>query len=247
MTTIDDLRIKIFADGADLDGIREMRRRPHIKGFTTNPTLMRKAGVSDYKAFALRALEIVDGLPLSLEVFADDLPSMTRQAIEIASWGPNVVVKIPVTNTEGISTEPIIHDLSRRGVVCNVTAILSEEQALGVIDALAPEAPAIVSVFGGRVADTGIDPEPIFRRLVGTASRTRPRVELLWASPRELLNIFQADACGCHIITVTNDILNKLSYVGKDLAEFSLETVRMFHRDATAAAYTIPMASDDAD
>lgn len=239
MPTVENLRVKIFADGADLDGIREMKRLPFVKGFTTNPTLMRKAGVADYKEFALQALDVVDGMPLSLEVFADDLPSMELQAIEIASWGANVIVKIPITNTQGVSTRPIIRRLSRRGVVCNVTAIFTEDQLSGVVSELDPDVPAILSVFGGRIADTGIDPEPVIRRMIELA-RPCPKAELLWASPREVLNIFQADACGCHIITVTNDLLKKLSCVGKDLTEFSLETVQMFYRDAVAANYTIP-------
>jgi len=240
---IASLRIRIFADGADLAGIREMKRLPFIKGFTTNPTLMRQAGVTDYKAFALEALAAVEGMPLSLEVFADDLASMERQAMEIASWGSNVNVKIPVTNTLGESTAPLVHRLSRRGVVCNVTAIFTEEQLDGMVAALDPETPAILSVFGGRIADTGIDPEPIMRRML-ERMRGRPRAELLWASPRELLNIFQANACGCHIITATHDILKKIPNIGKDLPQFSLETVQMFYRDAMAASYTIPMASD---
>ena len=240
-----DLSIKIFADGADLDGIREMYADPMIKGFTTNPTLMRKAGVSDYKAFALEALKIVPDRPISFEVFADEFDEMERQALEIASWGDNVNVKIPITNTRGESSVPLVETLSGKGVAVNVTAMFTLEQVRSVADVLDPETPAILSVFGGRVADSGRDPVPHMKEAVAIAA-AKPKAEVLWASPRELLNIFQADAVGCHIITVTNDVIKKLANVGKDLDVFSLETVRMFYDDASAAGYRIATAETNA-
>lgn len=233
-----DLSIKIFADGADLDGIREMADNPLIKGFTTNPTLMRKAGVEDYKAFALDAIPIVGERPISFEVFADDFDEMEAQAMEIASWGDNVNVKIPITNTKGESAAPLVGRLSGKGVKVNVTAVFTLEQAEEITGVLDPATPAILSVFAGRVADSGRDPNPHMEQAVEIA-RTKPNTEILWASPRELLNILQADAAGCHIITVTNDVLKKLSSIGKDLSEFSLETVKMFYDDAQAAGYGI--------
>jgi transaldolase len=239
---LDGLRIKLFADGADLDGILAMYANPLISGFTTNPTLMRKAGVDDYETFARNVLAAVPDRPVSLEVFADDFAEMMRQARVIASWAPNVNVKIPVTNTRGDFSGAVIRDLSAAGVILNVTAIQTLEQVRRVTEALAPGTAAIVSVFAGRVADTGVDPVPLMREAVAILA-ARPRAELLWASPRELLNIFQADAVGCHIITATNDILAKLPLVGKDLGEYSLETVEMFRRDALAAGYTIAAAA----
>lgn len=236
--TADDLRIKLFADGADLAGILEMYADPRIQGFTTNPTLMRKAGIADYEAFARDLLARVTDRPVSLEVFADDLPEMERQARRIASWGPNVNVKIPVTTTTGESTAPIIERLASEGVVLNITAIMTLDQVRTVGAALAAETPAIVSVFAGRIADTGIDPVPHMAECL-TILAERPKAELLWASPRELLNVFQADAIGCHIITATNDILKKLALVGKDLDLYSRETVQMFRTDALGAGYTI--------
>ena len=233
-----DLKIKIFADGADLAGILEMYRDPLIQGFTTNPTLMRKAGIGDYEAFAKELLGKVSDRPVSLEVFADDFGEMERQALKIASWGANVNVKIPISNTKGDSAAPLIARLSKSGVTLNVTAIMTLEQVKAVADALAPETPAIVSVFAGRVADTGVDPVPHMAECLRIL-QDRPKAELLWASPRELLNVFQADAVGCHIITATNDILKKLSLVGKDLTEYSRETVAMFRTDAVAAGYDI--------
>ena len=238
MSKLDELNIKIFADGADLDGIIEMSANPLIKGFTTNPTLMRKAGIADYEAFAREVLAAVPDRPVSFEVFADDFDEMEHQARLIASWGPNVVVKIPVTNTKGEFCGPLITRLASANVVLNVTAILMLEQVRAVAHALAPETPAIISVFAGRVADTGIDPVPYMTQ-ARELLEFRPMAELLWASPRELLNIFQADAVGCHIITVTNDVLAKLGLIGRDLAEYSLDTVKMFHRDAQAAGYAI--------
>jgi transaldolase len=236
--TIAHLKVKLFADGADLAGIREMAANPAIKGFTTNPTLMRKAGVSDYKAFALQALQVVGGRPISFEVFADEFGEMGKQAHEIASWGRNIYVKIPVTNTKGEFSGPLVERLTRAGIQVNVTALTTVDQVKRVADRLAPETPAIISVFAGRIADTGRDPVPIMAEAVKIMKK-KPKSELIWASPRELLNIFQADEVGCHIITATNDILKKLPLIGKDLDAYSLETVEMFHKDAKAAGYSI--------
>jgi transaldolase len=238
MSRIANLRIKVFADGADYDGIIKMSKNPVVAGFTTNPSLMRKAGVTDYEAFARRVLQAVPDKPVSLEVFADDLPGMAEQAKLIASWGVHVNVKVPVSNTKGESTAPILRSLSAEGVVLNVTAVMTLEQVRRIADALDPAAPAIVSVFAGRIADTGIDPVPHMRACKALLAG-HPRAQLLWASPRELLNIFQAEESGCDIITVGNDMLTKLGLVGKDLTEYSRETVEMFYRDASAAAYQI--------
>jgi transaldolase len=238
MAGTDSLRIKIFADGADLDGIAKLYRNPLIKGFTTNPTLMNKAGVKDYETFARDVLKVVPDRPVSFEVFADDFGEMEAQARVIASWGKNVNVKIPITNTQGVSAGPLVKRLSAAGVVLNVTAIMTPAQVKTVADALDPKTPAIVSVFAGRVADTGRDPVPLMTECRDIL-KSRPKAELLWASPRELLNIFHADGIGCHIITVTHDVLAKLSLVGKDLDGYSLDTVKMFYKDATAAGFTI--------
>ncbi len=238
MPSVAKLKIKIYADGADIAGIKEMHKNPLIKGFTTNPTLMRNAGISDYKAFALDVLNVVSDRPVSFEVFADDFPTMKAQAMEIASWGDNVYVKIPVTNTKGEFAGPLIAELSKAGVKLNVTAIMPIEQIKAVGDALDAKTPAVVSVFAGRIADTGRDPVPLMAEGVKIL-KSKPLAELLWASPRELLNIFQADDIGCQVITVTNDLLKKLSLVGKDLGGYSLETVAMFYKDATAAGYDI--------
>jgi transaldolase len=232
------LKVKLFADGADLAGIRQMAARPLIRGFTTNPTLMRKAGVTDYKAFAADVLKVVAERPVSFEVFADDFGEMEAQALEITSWGRNVNVKIPVTNTKGEFSGALIERLSKAGVVVNVTAVMTLAQVERIVECLEARTPAIISVFAGRIADTGRDPLPVMRSAV-QAMKTKPLAELIWASPRELLNVFQADDVGCHIITATNDILNKLSLVGKDLDAYSLETVEMFYKDAKAAGYTI--------
>jgi transaldolase len=218
--------------------MKEMAANAMIKGFTTNPTLMRKAGVTDYKAFALEVLKAIPDRPVSFEVFADDFAQMERQALEIASWGANVNVKIPVTNTKGEFCGPLVERLSRAGVKLNVTALLTLDQVRRVTERLHADTPAIISVFAGRIADTGRDPVPIMAESV-KVMRARPKAELIWASPRELLNIFQADAIGCHIITATNDILKKLALVGKDLDRYSLETVEMFHKDAVAAGFDI--------
>ncbi len=238
MRFLDDLSVKIFADGADLGGIREMCRRPYIKGFTTNPTLMRKAGVPDYRAFARAVLEVMPDRPVCFEVLADDFGEMERQAQEIASWGRNVYAKIPVTNTRGEPATALIGRLSRAGVKVNVTALMAIEQVSAVAEAVAGGAPAFVSLFAGRVADTGRDPVPLMAEAVH-ALRSAPNAELIWASPRELLNIFHANQVGCHIITVTSDILAKLSLVGADLKAYSLETVRMFYNDATTAGFEL--------
>jgi transaldolase len=231
-------QVKIFADGADMDGILALHKNPLIKGFTTNPTLMRKAGIEDYEKFARRLVQAIPDRPISFEVFADDFEGMIAQGRVIASWGDNVNVKIPVTTTKGMFTGPVIRTLANAGVIVNVTAIMTERQVEGVVECLAPNVRAIVSVFAGRVADTGRDPVPLMRACL-RALADRPKAELLWASPRELLNIFQADEIGCHIITVTHDVLAKLVLVGKDLNEYSLDTVKMFYRDATAAGFSI--------
>lgn len=238
MDRLRQLRVKIFADGADFDGIVKLSANPLVKGFTTNPSLARKAGVTDYEAFGRKLLAAVPNRPVSLEVFADDFDEMARQARAIATWGPNVNVKIPVTNTRKEFSGELIRELSHDGVVINVTAILTLDQVRRVAACLAPNTSAIVSVFAGRIADTGVDPVPLMSEAVKILKQ-RPKAELIWASPRELLNIFQADTIGCHIITVTNDILNKLSLVDKDLEAYSLETVEMFRRDAVAAGFTI--------
>ena len=238
MKRIDMLKVKIFADGADLESILELNKKPYIKGFTTNPTLMRKAGVRDYEAFSRKLIAAIPDRPISLEVLADEFLEMEKQAHHIASWGKNVYVKIPVTNTKGESSCPLITRLSNAGIRVNVTAVLTLNQVQAVSNALNVENPAIVSVFAGRIADTGVDPVPFMSRAIDIL-RNRPKVELLWASPRELLNIVQANELGCHIITVTSDILKKLSLLGKDLDEYSLETVEMFYNDAMSAGYSI--------
>jgi len=238
MKSLSELQVKIFADGADLAGMLEMYRNPLIKGFTTNPTLMRKAGVADYQALARDILQAIPDRPISFGVLSDEFDEMERQAHKIASWGRHVYVKIPITNTRGESALELIHDLAGDGVKVNVTAMLTLDQIRDASAALAGGPSAFVSLFAGRVADTGRDPMPMMAAAVELI-RVYPNVELLWASPRELLNIFQADAVGCHIITATNDVLKKLELVGKDLHEFSLETVKMFHDDALKAGYTL--------
>jgi transaldolase len=230
--------VKIFADGADIAGMVRLYADPLIKGFTTNPTLMRKSGINDYEAFAKEALTAVEGMPISFEVFADDFDEMERQARLIATWGDAVFVKIPVTNTKGESAVPLIRRLSSAGVKLNVTAILSLEQVRAVVDALDANTDAIVSVFAGRIADTGRDPVPLMTEALAIVQQ-KPKAQLLWASPRELLNIIQADACGCHIITVTSDLLKKLAGVGRSLEDVSLDTVKMFFDDASAAGFRL--------
>jgi transaldolase len=234
-----NLRIAIYADGADVRDMVAARDAGLVKGFTTNPTLMRKSGITDYETFAKEALSAVGGMPISFEVFADDFAEMERQAKLIATWGDAVYVKIPVTNTKGESAVPLIQRLSAAGVKLNVTAILTLEQVRAVVDALDANTAAIVSVFAGRIADTGVDPVPLMREAAEICA-SKPKAELLWASPRELLNIFQADEVGCHIITVTSDILKKFStMVGKPLDELSLDTVKMFYNDASAAGFKL--------
>jgi len=238
MKTIDDLRVKIYADGADKAGMLEMYAKRYIKGFTTNPTLMRKAGIADYRAFALDIVQAIPDRPISFEVFSDEFAEMERQAMEIASWGKHVLAKIPVSNTRGEPSYDLVRRLSRAGVKMNVTALATLAQVRDVADCLAGGPPCYISVFAGRIADTGRDPVPMMAAAVEFL-RPLPNIELVWASPRELLNIFQADAIGCHIITVTNDILKKLPLIGKDLDEYSLETVKMFYNDAQQAGYKL--------
>ncbi|MDQ3282445.1 MAG: transaldolase [Acidobacteriota bacterium] len=236
--TTPNLRIAIYADGADVRDMLAARDAGIVKGFTTNPTLMRKSGVTDYAAFAKEALAATGDMPISFEVFADDFDEMERQAKLIATWGEPVFVKIPITNTKGESAVPLIHRLSAAGVKLNITAILTLDQVRAVVDALDANTPAIVSVFAGRIADTGVDPVPLMREAAQICS-AKPKAELLWASPRELLNIFQAEEVGCDIITVTSDLLKKLSMVGKPLDELSLDTVKMFFNDAAAAGFKL--------
>lgn len=234
-----NLKVRIFADGADKAGMLSLNANPLIQGLTTNPTLMRKAGISDYEAFAREILQAIRDKPISFEVFSDEFPEMRRQALKIASWQNNVYVKIPITNTRAESSLPLIRELGREGVRLNVTAILTLDQVRGVAESLNPEVPSVVSVFAGRIADTGRDPEPIMR-----ASRCllegQPKAELLWASVREVLNIFQADDCGCHIVTVPHDILGKAQKMaGLSLGDLSLDTVKMFAQDAAAAGFKV--------
>ena len=238
MASVSNLRVKLFADGADLATIRTMAAEPYIKGFTTNPTLMRKAGVRDYVEFAREFLKIVPDRPISFEVFSDDFVEMELQAGEIASWGANIYVKIPVTDTSGVFSGPLIRRLVSKGIQVNVTAILTPEQVRQVAECLEAGLPSCVSVFAGRIADTGVDPIPLVAEAVRIV-QPLARAEVIWASPRELLNVFQAQDVGCHIITATPDVLAKLKLVGKDLTEFSLDTVRMFRDDAVSAGYTI--------
>ena len=238
MSSIGDLKIKIFADGADKAGMLEMYTKPYIKGFTTNPTLMRKAGISDYRAFAKAILKAIPDRPISFEVFSDDFNEMERQALEIAGWGKNVYVKIPVTNTRREPSSDLVRRLAHAGVKLNVTALMTLDQVRTVGECLADGPSSYVSVFAGRIADTGRDPVP---HMASAVKLLNPysNIELIWASPRELINIFQADSVGCHIITVSNDVLKKLNLVGKDLDEFSLDTVKMFRSDAVGAGYNL--------
>ena len=238
MKTIGDLKVAIFADGAEKAGMLEMYAKPYIKGFTTNPSLMRKAGINDYERFAREILKEIPDRPISFEVFADDFTEMARQARKIATWGKNTRVKIPITNTRRESSVPLCERLTQEGIPLNVTAIFTPEQVQDVVEAVRGGAPTYVSVFAGRIADTGVDPVPLMAEAVLRLAPA-PNTELIWASPRELLNIFQADAIGCQIITVTNDILQKLSLVGKDLSEYSLETVKMFHNDGSGAGFAL--------
>jgi transaldolase len=238
MVSATNLNVKIFADGADKPGMLAMYKNPVVKGFTTNPTLMRKAGISDYEAFARDILQSITDRSISFEVFADDIQTMEAQARKITKWGKNVSVKIPITNTKGESTVELCRRLTHDGIAINVTAIFTMAQVEGVIDAVKGGAPTFVSVFAGRIADSGIDPVPLMAKVVEKL-KAAPNTELIWASPREVLNILQADQIGCHIITVTNDLINKLSLLGKDQQEYSLETVKMFYNDGLAAGYKL--------
>jgi len=238
MKTVSDLKVAIFADGAEKASMLEMYAKPYIKGFTTNPTLMRKAGISDYEGFAREILQAIPDRPISFEVFADNFPDMARQARKIATWGKNIRVKIPITNTRRDSAVPLCRQLTQEGIPLNVTAIFTLEQVQAVVDAVKGGAPTYVSVFAGRIADSGVDPVPLMAEAVCRLAAA-PNTELIWASPRELLNIFQADAIGCHIITVTNDILQKLSLAGRDLSDYSLDTVKMFYNDGLAAGFAL--------
>ena len=238
MKTVEQLKIKIFADGADKAGMLEMYAKPFVTGLTTNPTLMKKAGITDYRAFCKEILTSIKDKPLSFEVFSDDFSEMERQAMEIASWGENVYVKIPVTNTKQETCYALVKKLAAQKVKLNVTALMTLTQVRDVVASLDPNVPSYVSVFAGRVADTGFDPVPLMAKAVEIL-KAAPASELIWASPRELLNIFQADDIGCHVITVTNDILKKLALVGYDLDEYSLDTVKMFYKDAVEAGYKL--------
>ena len=238
MTKLEDLNVKIFADGAEKAGMLEMYAKPYIKGFTTNPTLMHKVGLTDYRAFARDIVSVIPDRPISFEVFSDEFDEMERQAREIATWGDNVYVKIPVTNTRREPAYDLVRLLANEGVKLNITAIMTIDQVRNVVDAVKDGAPSCVSVFAGRIADTGRDPVPMMTECVDIL-KAAPQSELIWASPRELLNIIQADAIGCHIITVTNDILKKLPLIGKDLADYSLDTVRMFFDDGRKAGFTL--------
>jgi len=234
-----DLRIHVFADGADVATMLRRYREGLVKGFTTNPTLMAKAGIRDYAGFAREVLAVIRELPISFEVFSDELPEMERQATLIASWGSNVNVKIPITNTRGVPTFDLIRSLLSRGVKLNVTAILTREQWLGVREVMRADDDVIISIFAGRIADTGVDPVPMMKQAVEDF-RALPKAKVLWASPREALNLYQADQCGCHIVTATDDLISKLQTLrGKSLSEFSLETVRMFYNDAQKAGFTL--------
>jgi len=239
MKSLSELRVQIFADGADKASMLELHRQSYIKGFTTNPTLMRKAGVTDYEGFAREVLEHIQDRPISFEVFADDSAEMERQAHKIAGWGRNVYVKIPVTNTRGEPMHKLIRRLSGDGIRVNATAVLALDQVRHLAQALRGGALSYISVFAGRVADTGRDPVPLMKSALELLA---PNTQLVWASPRELLNIFQADEIGCHIITVTSDVLKKITLIGKDLHEYSLETVRMFHDDAARSEYSLETA-----
>jgi transaldolase len=233
-----DLKVKIFADGADKAGMLEMYRQPYVQGFTTNPTLMRKAGISDYRGFARDITRAIPDRPISFEVFSDDFTEMERQAKEIATWGENVYVKIPITNTRREPSADLIRRLSHAGIKLNVTAMMTLEQVKHVAENVSPGVPCYVSVFAGRIADTGRDPVPLMSEAVKIL-RPLPKAELIWASPRELLNIIQADQVGCHIITVTNEVLKKVGQIGYDLGQYSLDTVKMFYEDAQKAGFTL--------
>jgi transaldolase len=236
--TKDSLKIKLFADGADLKGMIEMASKSYIAGLTTNPTLMQKAGIQSYEKFAKDVLAEIPDKPISFELFSDDLEEMKTQGEKIASWGNNVFVKVPVTNTLGVSTQPVLRHLSAQGIKLNVTALMVSQQVEQVLEALNPNVESYISIFAGRIADTGRDPIPVMQESLKIMKKNE-NTKLIWASPRELLNVFQADEIDCHIITATNDILNKLNLVGKDLMQYSLETVQMFRNDAVKAGFNL--------
>ena len=238
MSQLDDLKIKIFADGANLEEMVTLAQKYFISGLTTNPTLLRKAGVLDYEIFARSVLEKITTLPISFEVFSDDLDEMIIQGQKIAAWGENVYVKIPITNTKGTSTSRVVSSLVNQGIKVNVTALMTSRQVEQIAESLDPDIPSYISVFAGRVADTGVDPIPLMKQSINIL-KPNNSAELIWASPRELLNIFQANDIGCHIITATGDILNKLELVHRDLENYSLETVKMFYEDAKKSGLTI--------
>jgi len=238
MVTHNDLQIKIFADGADIQGIRTLRSNPLIKGFTTNPTLMKQAGIKDYLRFSKEVIEVIDGLPISLEVFSDEFAEMKTQALKLGALGTNVNVKIPITNTKSESASLLVNELAKEGISLNVTALFTLKQVDETVAALQGSRKSFISVFAGRIADAGVDPLPIMEGAL-QLMRSQKQLELIWASPREVLNIVQADQIGCHIITVTHDLLKKLPYLGKDLTQFSLETVAMFANDAKNAGYAL--------
>jgi transaldolase len=233
-----DLQVQIFADGADIEGICTLRSNPLIKGFTTNPTLMKQAGIKDYLKFSKEVIQVIDGLPISLEVFSDDFAEMKTQALKLSALGSNVNVKIPITNTKSESSSKLVSELAKEGVSLNVTALFTLKQVDDTVAALQGSRKSYISVFAGRIADAGIDPMPIMEGAL-QLMRSEKQLELIWASPREVLNIVQADQIGCHVITVTHDLLKKLPGLGKDLTEFSLETVAMFANDAKNAGYTL--------
>ena len=238
INSLQDMKVNLFADGADLQTMIEMAKKPFIKGLTTNPTLMRKAGINDYKLFAKEVITAIQNKPISFEVFSDEADEMISQGLEIASWGKNVNVKIPITNSAGQSTKSVIKELSAEGVAINVTALLTTDQVKIVVDSVDESSNVFISVFAGRIADTGRDPIPLMKEALEIMNE-KPKAKLIWASPRELLNVIQANDIGCHIITATSDILKKLELIGKDLSEYSLDTVRMFHDDALASGYKI--------
>ena len=238
MVTAKDLQVQIFADGADIEGIRNLRSNPLIKGFTTNPTLMKQAGIKDYLNFSKEVIEVIDGLPISLEVFSDDFVEMKTQALKLSALGSNVNVKIPITNTKSEPSSKLVSELAKEGVSLNVTALFTLKQVNDTVAALQGSRKSYISVFAGRIADAGVDPMPIMEGAL-QLMRSEKQLELIWASPREVLNIVQADQIGCHVITVTHDLLKKLPGLGKDLTQFSLETVAMFANDAKNAGYTL--------
>lgn len=238
MNKIEKLNIQLFADGADKASMLEMYSKNHIKGLTTNPTLMKKAGISDYEKFSKDILNTITDKSLSLEVFSDEIHEMKRQALEIATWAENVYVKIPISNTKNESTLDLVSELSDKGVKLNITAIMTMEQVEGVVSSLNKDVPAFISIFAGRIADTGRDPMPLMKDSVNLA-KEKPLSEILWASTREVYNIFQAEQCGCQIITVPNGILNKLKLIDYDLDQYSLDTVKMFYKDALEAGYNL--------